>query len=116
MLEMYNKEDMHGFLVKNLDLDFKFYNLAFWLSKPTKEVSSLNFFLAESFSSGSIYPKIENKKFWKSKKNIFFSIIPHMDTTWYLSMDHITGNKMPMGSIEVPIDREYPDKEPVKLP
>jgi hypothetical protein len=31
-------------------------------------------------------------------------------------MDHISGNKSPMGSIEVPIDREYPDKRPVKFP
>jgi hypothetical protein len=29
-------------------------------------------------------------------------------------MDHNSGNKSPMGSIEVPIDREYPEEEPVK--
>jgi hypothetical protein len=28
-------------------------------------------------------------------------------------MDHISGNKSPIGSTEVPIDREYPDAEPV---
>jgi hypothetical protein len=28
-------------------------------------------------------------------------------------MDHISGNKSPMGSNEIPIDREYPDEEPV---
>jgi hypothetical protein len=31
-------------------------------------------------------------------------------------MDHISGNKNPIGSIEVPIDREYPNEEPVKFP
>jgi hypothetical protein len=30
-------------------------------------------------------------------------------------MDHISGNKSIMGSIEVLIDRECPDKEPVKV-
>ncbi len=29
-------------------------------------------------------------------------------------MDHISGNKIRPGSIEVPIDREYPDENPVK--
>ncbi len=28
-------------------------------------------------------------------------------------MDHISGNKRPMGSSEVPIDRANPDEEPV---
>jgi hypothetical protein len=31
-------------------------------------------------------------------------------------MDHISGNKIRIGSIEVPFDREYPDKELVKFP
>ncbi len=31
-------------------------------------------------------------------------------------MDHISGNKNIMGSIEVPIDREYPHEEPVNFP
>jgi hypothetical protein len=39
-----------------------------------------------------------------------------MNTTQYLSMDHISGNKNIMGSIEVPIDREYPHEEPVNFP
>jgi hypothetical protein len=28
-----------------------------------------------------------------------------------MSMHHISGNKSPMGSIEVPIDKEYPHEE-----
>jgi hypothetical protein len=31
------------------------------------------------------------------------------------SPEHISGNKSPMRSTEVPIDREYPDEEPVKF-
>ncbi len=30
-------------------------------------------------------------------------------------MDHISGNKIRMGSIEAPIDREYPEEELVKF-
>jgi hypothetical protein len=30
-------------------------------------------------------------------------------------MHHISGNKSPMGSIEVPIDREYPDEVTVRV-
>jgi hypothetical protein len=30
-------------------------------------------------------------------------------------MDHISGNKGPMGSIEVPIERAYPDKAAVRV-
>jgi hypothetical protein len=40
----------------------------------------------------------------------------HINATWHLSMDHISGNKSAIGSIEVPIDREYPDEEPIKFP
>jgi hypothetical protein len=31
-------------------------------------------------------------------------------------MDHISGNKIPIGSIEKPIDRAHPDAKPVKFP
>ncbi len=31
-------------------------------------------------------------------------------------MDHISGNKNSIGSIEVPIDRAKPDEEPAKFP
>jgi hypothetical protein len=31
-------------------------------------------------------------------------------------MDHISGNKSPIGSIEVPIDRAYLESHPVKFP
>jgi hypothetical protein len=31
-------------------------------------------------------------------------------------INHISGNKSPMGSIEVPIDRSDPDKQLVKFP
>jgi hypothetical protein len=31
-------------------------------------------------------------------------------------MHHISGNKSPMGSIEVPIDREYPHEEHINFP
>jgi hypothetical protein len=31
-------------------------------------------------------------------------------------MDHISGNKHPTGSIEVPIDRSDPDAQPVMFP
>jgi hypothetical protein len=31
-------------------------------------------------------------------------------------MHQISGNKNPMGSIEVPVDREYPNEELVKFP
>jgi hypothetical protein len=37
-----------------------------------------------------------------------------MNTT-DLSMDHISGNKSPMGSIEVPIDRKKPYKVTVRV-
>jgi hypothetical protein len=30
-------------------------------------------------------------------------------------VDYISGNKRQIGSIEVPIDRSYPEKEPVKF-
>jgi hypothetical protein len=34
---------------------------------------------------------------------------PNMNTTYYQKADHISGNKIiQTGSIEVPIDREYP--------
>jgi hypothetical protein len=31
-------------------------------------------------------------------------------------MDHISGNKSLLESIEVPIDREYPDEDLAKIP
>jgi hypothetical protein len=31
-------------------------------------------------------------------------------------MDSISGNKNPIGSIEVPIDREYPNAKPARIP
>ncbi len=31
-------------------------------------------------------------------------------------MDHISGNKSPVESKEIPFDREYPEDEPVKFP
>ncbi len=33
----------------------------------------------------------------------------------HLLMHHISGKKSPMGSIEVPIDREYPHEETVRV-
>jgi hypothetical protein len=33
-----------------------------------------------------------------------------------MSMDHISGNKNTVGSIEVPIDRQYPYEVMVKFP
>jgi hypothetical protein len=50
------------------------------------------------------------KKFKKSKKT------RNLNMTWYLFMEHISGNKSPMGSIEVPIDREYQDEEHINFP
>ncbi len=39
-----------------------------------------------------------------------------MHTTLFISMHHIPGNKSPMRSIEVPIDRAYPGALPVNFP
>jgi hypothetical protein len=40
---------------------------------------------------------------------------PYGNITWYPFMDHISGNKSLIGSIEVPFDREYPNEQPVKI-
>jgi hypothetical protein len=34
-----------------------------------------------------------------------------MNTSYLVNAPCISGNKNPMGSIEIPIDREYPDEE-----
>ena len=74
------------------------------------------FFFAESFSPRSIYPESE-KKFKKFSKIFFLPPHPYQyEDHLEPSMPHIRGIKTPMGSNEVPIDREHPGAHPVNFP
>ncbi len=52
----------------------------------------------------------------KNENKTFIEITLHINTTCYLSMDHISGNKNSMRSIEVPIDRSHADTHRIKFP
>jgi hypothetical protein len=100
VLDFWEEKDIYGFLVKNLDADSNFYNLKIKMKIKT-------IFCQNQFHRGRFTPKAK-KKFWN--KNYFCPSHEH-----HLSMDHISGNTSPIWSIEVPIDREYPHKETVRV-
>jgi hypothetical protein len=80
----------------------------FWSSDPLAHSGSVG-----PYYVGVVFFRVELPRKPKKSFEKKISIIP--PHKHHLSMDHISGNKIRIGSIEVPFDREYPDQVTVKV-